>query len=1509
MAKNIKKLFALILAVSMVMSLSVNAFAGNGIVVCEKETHTHALTCYEQTCPTTEEDNDLTCVKGEHEHTEACHVHGESCGEACTITPCAIEVHTHNDECYTSHTHVEACYDLEKLNCDLHAHDESCYTKLYDEELNVDVEAGDDGYTFMSLFRKYVHGYEFGGHFMGAGEGPQTFVVIDTEAYDNKTWSPDGLYEFGESNYEVVYCCDVETMIKDGTYYKRMNLEDSEYYGEEEAAKIRAIVTNAYPYVSLEQMKQNLAKDGFAYAAELTRNDVIAAVQCAIWASANEVGAEDLRYAKSYRVSDNLQWGYPMHDISNASGLDVAGLRVFETYPKVGERIDALVDYLLAQDKAYADKNQVVISNMKIVDSVPVMEKEGVYTVALQVELNNSGSSKRDDIQLMVYVGDDCVKTVDVKLGTEIYDLIVEAEAGATIKAVVDGTQILPEGVYFYAPKPADVDPDEKDDTIGPDGIPTAREVSQNLVGVAAGATPVHAEAEVTLPADEVPVSGTLQLQKVNEDGEALTGAAFDLYFLLEDKPLYIDTYSVDANGQLTVDGLMPGSYELVETTVPQGYVALEETVAFAIGEDGALIGADVADGVLTVVNALPDYKVFYEYIGNVPENAPATPDEATYKAGASVTIADEPEMDGFRFFGWNTDALVDGKMPANNVVITGYWMEDKDPSIGNKTTEEINPKDNSYEVKIEVPGTGDGLHDEVILMIDGTVSYNNNVPAWEATKKAILGVAETVLDGTERTQLTLLSFGMSDNVFATGITDIDELAAMLPEDSFGLLYGVSASNFESSFSGIEEYIQLHNSELNDVRVVCISNGGLNYCDIPMAFDNRDTYFWMTDKEFVNNALNYSLLYELNSESENTDALFEVFGTLEAAQAAYADYKNGVKVEEFQAQVIAWHKAVFDEVYEAAGMVPGVSYPVSDVEHAFLDYDNANGTFTTYLPLVPLLNNYTKNVASEALMKERTIAAAEKVAAMDIVSEMYVVQHGSDRRADWMQKIAGSNYFHYNSLDALLDNMESFKEELAVTNYKNIVVTDYMSKWVNLDTDTVRVMNDTTGETVWSAEKGWLVAEEARPTTQETPVIIEKISPVDYDDGGEDVVGNESGDIYKLTWYVKDDALLRIDTYSLRYIVTVDTQEPGFKPGTNYPANGDTSVTYEDENGKPTGNEIKVPTVKVPAYTVTYISRGKTVQKTMALITGEAIPGCADPASYTNDGYRYDFEGWKLTEGTEGPDGTIGTTDLVYVATFDGTVIPVITPVGPKPKDDIDIPDETPPLAEIPELFGDDHFAYIIGRDDGLVHPEANITRAEVATIFFRLLAEEVRTVMMTDVNNFSDVDKGQWYNHAISTLASMGIVFGRDDGSYYDPDAFITRAEFAAIAARFDPTGNPEGEFFSDIAGHWAEREIIIAANNGWVHGYNGLFRPDDYITRAEAMTLVNNVLHRLPETEHDLLDYMVIWPDNMDVNAWYYLAVQEATNSHFYVRKTNPVYETWTEFREPYDWSLLEY
>ena len=240
-------------------------------------------------------------------------------------------------------------------------------------------------------------------------------------------------------------------------------------------------------------------------------------------------------------------------------------------------------------------------------------------------------------------------------------------------------------------------------------------------------------------------------------------------------------------------------------------------------------------------------------------------------------------------------------------------------------------------------------------------------------------------------------------------------------------------------------------------------------------------------------------------------------------------------------------------------------------------------------------------------------------------------------------------------------------------------------------------------------------------------------------------------------------------------------------------------------------------------------------------------------------------------------------------------------------------PTPSTPTVEIPDddalgLNTTDHFAYIVGYGNGEVRPQNNITRAEVATIFFRLLTDDVRDENLTKTNRYSDVAATVWYNTAVSTLSSMGIITGYPDGTFR-PNAAITRAEFAAIAARFDNDGDKTAAKFSDIATHWAKDEISIAYNNGWITGYpDGTFGPQRDITRAETMTLVNRVLNRQPETEDDLLPNMTVWTDNANPKAWYYLAVQEATNSHYYEFKTNSQYEKWTELRETRDWKAPE-
>ena len=224
-----------------------------------------------------------------------------------------------------------------------------------------------------------------------------------------------------------------------------------------------------------------------------------------------------------------------------------------------------------------------------------------------------------------------------------------------------------------------------------------------------------------------------------------------------------------------------------------------------------------------------------------------------------------------------------------------------------------------------------------------------------------------------------------------------------------------------------------------------------------------------------------------------------------------------------------------------------------------------------------------------------------------------------------------------------------------------------------------------------------------------------------------------------------------------------------------------------------------------------------------------------------------------------------------------------------------------------PDLLNDsDHFAYVIGYKDGNVRPYGLISRAETTTIFFRLLKDSVRDGNLLTSNTYTDVADDYWANTAISTMTGLGIVQGRSTTTF-DPKAPITRAQFAAICARFD-TGKSNGEqTFSDIQGHWAEKYIERAAELGWIKGFeDGTFRPDTYITRAQAMTMINRVLNRIPEDASDLLPDMNVWPD-CNPGDWFYLTVQEATNSHNYKHKAGN-YETWISMNKDPDWTRYE-
>ena len=262
-------------------------------------------------------------------------------------------------------------------------------------------------------------------------------------------------------------------------------------------------------------------------------------------------------------------------------------------------------------------------------------------------------------------------------------------------------------------------------------------------------------------------------------------------------------------------------------------------------------------------------------------------------------------------------------------------------------------------------------------------------------------------------------------------------------------------------------------------------------------------------------------------------------------------------------------------------------------------------------------------------------------------------------------------------------------------------------------------------------------------------------------------------------------------------------------------------------------------------------------------------------------------------------------TNTATVTTDGGTTGEDTTETPVKP-----VPPIRPPVdPDKPELNTEDHYAYIVGYPDGNVKPEGNITRAEVATIFFRLLTDESRDEFWSQTNPYSDVSEDDWYNNAVSTLTNAGIIDGYEDGTF-KPNGNITRAEFATIAVRFFEATYEGENLFPDIDGHWAQDYINEAANAGIVDGYpDGTFQPQQLITRAEAMTMVNRTIDRHPHEDH-LLDDMIVWPDNPET-AWYYEQVQEATNSHEYTMNTddeqNP-YEIWTELLPVRDWAQLE-
>lgn len=421
--------------------------------------------------------------------------------------------------------------------------------------------------------------------------------------------------------------------------------------------------------------------------------------------------------------------------------------------------------------------------------------------------------------------------------------------------------------------------------------------------------------------------------------------------------------------------------------------------------------------------------------------------------------------------------------------------------------------------------------------------------------------------------------------------------------------------------------------------------------------------------------------------------------------------------------------------------------------------------------------------------------------------------------------------------------------------------------------------------------------------------------------GNQPVVDVENSALYNNTAATAgDDLLLSGATYTL----PVASQMPGDK---KLASDGeDITGWYHDGWYKwnPTANDGKGDYEEIGRWTVDTADEYKPVANDSQAISLKAAHAQMFTVTYT-DGVNHEEvfkdQVYKVAKGsaTPGFDGDTptrsGYTFMGWSPTVAETVTADVTYIAQwkrngghhpsKPDNTVEIPDE-----DALGLNTDDHFAYIIGYPDGTVQSNGQITRAEATTIFFRLLTEESRSANLTKTNGYTDVAFDAWYNTAVSTMTKAGIVDGYPDGTFR-PDAPITRAEMAKIISLFAKLDKSESRF-SDIAGHWAEAYIRLAAGNGWIAGYpDGTFGPQRNITRAETATMINRVLDRVPSEESHLLSrgVMQIWPD-ANPGDWFYFAMQEATNSHDYERnaKWAAADEQWTALRETRDWSQLE-
>lgn len=783
MRRRLKSFFSLLLAVSLMMSLlSGISFADeNDSYICGKEEHTHDESCYKvqfaaatpsvpvSTPSDTDLDEDtkevwkLICRKEEHVHGAGCMARSLIRASAADAqpdiqelisyidnTPTILEMHQARSA-FSNHADYSAYVDenLERIASASNAYrslseeDQALVTNASrleepDEDVllpfdhyEVDIPASDGEYTYWLGSRKF---YEYSLHQDVNHDSTGTMLMTDTSQHTG-LWSPQGEYIPGVSDYVVVYCCDWDSHTRTNTMYKRINLEDADYYHTDEAENkkaaehIRAIAMNSYPFISLEQMNERLenanvtAGDSFE---AFTRSELTTAAQLAIWYYSNRNQLDD-RYGYSDFV---YNYGSTRTPDASRSYRDMSYDGWYwhnnsYTYIEEAEaRIEAVVDYLIHLDGDEVLPEQVVIDDIEIVymntDETDSLEQ---FPVELKVILNGTGSSN-DSFQITAAAQESGESvTVNVTGGSRSYTLPqLLTKPGEEITVTLTGTQILPKGAYFYESKPLSPDHEDYD----PD-YDMKRYTSQNMVGVAMGATSVAAQTTV-----QVKDSSAITLKKIDaEDGTPLRGAEFSLYHVNpadtvhEEESILLGTYTVEQeDGTLTIGGLMPGrTYEIKETKAPDGYEGLDtdQLIRFHVEEDGTVQIDQLPEGISYTSGK---QMVILKNRKNEEETTEESSEESTEETTEESTQESSEEDDDETTGSEQEETTTSG----NTETTRNDWYDDDDDggdSNDNHTKQEDHPETSSHRHET----SGNSVSDEASSEKSAETLYVTELP------------------------------------------------------------------------------------------------------------------------------------------------------------------------------------------------------------------------------------------------------------------------------------------------------------------------------------------------------------------------------------------------------------------------------------------------------------------------------------------------------------------------------------------------------------------------------------------------------------------------------------------------------------------------------------------------------------------------------------------------------------------------------------------------------------